>query len=170
MTRNQVTQHTAPNSLVVRNQQRDCPLNTPYLKQLFRDHLAAQLGLGQFQIAVHLVSSHIMAEVNQEHLNHQGATDVITFNYQELGTDRLLGDMLICPAVARKQAREFETSWQSEIVRYFIHGILHLQGHDDQRATDRRIMKREEDRRLRVLLSRHPLYVRRITRKPTGVA
>jgi probable rRNA maturation factor len=47
------------------------------------------------------------------------------------------------------QARRFRTSWQSEIVRYLIHGILHLQGFDDQRPADRRKMKREESRLLR---------------------
>jgi probable rRNA maturation factor len=47
------------------------------------------------------------------------------------------------------QARQFRTSWQSELVRYIIHGVLHLRGFDDIRPADRRKMKREENRLLR---------------------
>jgi probable rRNA maturation factor len=46
------------------------------------------------------------------------------------------------------QAKKFGTTWQSEIARYIVHGILHLLGHDDLHAAARRRMKREENRRL----------------------
>ena len=46
------------------------------------------------------------------------------------------------------QAKQFKTTWQSEIVRYVIHGVLHLLGHDDRLAAARRRMKREENRLL----------------------
>ena len=49
------------------------------------------------------------------------------------------------------QARRFRSTWQSELVRYLIHGILHLRGFDDLRHSDRRKMKREESRLLRLL-------------------
>ena len=48
-----------------------------------------------------------------------------------------------------KQAKEFKTSWQSELTRYVIHGLLHLRGHDDRETTARRAMKKEENRLLR---------------------
>jgi probable rRNA maturation factor len=50
----------------------------------------------------------------------------------------LHGEIFICPEVAATQAREFRTSWQEEIVRYCVHGLLHLRGYDDVRAADRR--------------------------------
>ena len=55
------------------------------------------------------------------------------------------------------QARKFDTSWQSEIVRYIIHGVLHLVGFDDSSAGARRKMKREENRRLREITRCFPL-------------
>lgn len=61
------------------------------------------------------------------------------------------GEMFVCVDEAVAQARRFRTSWQSEVVRYLIHGILHLLGHDDHRAEDRRRMKRAEDRLLHQL-------------------
>ena len=55
------------------------------------------------------------------------------------------------------QAREFRTSWQSELARYVIHGVLHLRGYDDIRAADRRKMKREENRLLKEIARLFPL-------------
>jgi probable rRNA maturation factor len=49
---------------------------------------------------------------------------------------------------AFSQSKKFKTTWQSEIVRYLVHGVLHLLGHDDLQAAARRRMKREENRRL----------------------
>jgi probable rRNA maturation factor len=49
------------------------------------------------------------------------------------------------------QARRFRTTWQTELVRYLIHGVLHLQGHDDRRSVSRRSMKKEEARLLKKL-------------------
>jgi probable rRNA maturation factor len=61
----------------------------------------------------------------------------------------LQGEIYISMDAAVAQARQFRTTWQAELVRYVIHGLLHLAGHDDQRAPARRRMKREEDRLLR---------------------
>jgi len=49
------------------------------------------------------------------------------------------------------QAKRFRSTWQSEIVRYVVHGILHLLGHDDLKPALRRRMKREENRLVRRL-------------------
>ena len=43
----------------------------------------------------------------------------------------LHGELFICVDEAVAQAKEFKTSWQSEVVRYVVHGVLHLLGHDD---------------------------------------
>jgi rRNA maturation RNase YbeY len=79
----------------------------------------------------------------------------------------LHGEIFVCVDEALLQARKFGTSWQSETVRYVVHGVLHLLGHDDLRAAARRGMKREEDRLVREIsrrfslaqLARHPRIV-----------
>ena len=63
----------------------------------------------------------------------------------------LNGEAFICVADAVKQAREFKTSWQSEVVRYAVHAVLHLRGYDDLQPARRRVMKREENRLVREL-------------------
>ena len=69
----------------------------------------------------------------------------------------LHGEIVICVQEAVSQARRFRTSWQRELARYVIHGLLHLEGYDDRRGADRRKMKREEGRLLRRLGRRCPI-------------
>jgi probable rRNA maturation factor len=92
-----------------------------------------------------------MTRLNEEHLKHKGPTDVIAFNYRPgaeraAGGEPLHGDIFLCLEVARRQARAFRATWQEEMVRYLIHGLLHLQGFDDLDAVSRREMKAIEDR------------------------
>jgi len=65
-------------------------------------------------------------------LRHAGATDVIAFDYS-IRASHLRGEIFICVDEALVQARRFRTTWQSESVRYVVHGVLHLLGFDDRR-------------------------------------
>ena len=115
--------------------------------------------------------------MNEKYLRHAGPTDVIAFDYgfgvppsggssvksngranrlkPELQT--LHGEVFICVDDAISQAKQFKTTWQSEVVRYIVHGVLHLLGHDDLKPALRRRMKREENRLLRLLAKRFSL-------------
>jgi rRNA maturation RNase YbeY len=97
--------------------------------------------------------------VNWDFLQHEGSTDVITFDHSESqdGTADLHGELFICLDDAVKQAREFRTTWTQELTRYVVHGVLHLRGHDDLAAGPRRKMKREENRLVRGLAANFPL-------------
>jgi len=87
--------------------------------------------------------------INETFLKHEGSTDVVTFDYADKTEETILaGEIFICIDEAIVQAKKFRTSWQSEIVRYVVHGVLHLTGHDDLKPNLRRRMKREENRLL----------------------
>ncbi len=104
------------------------------------------------ELTILLVGERRMAALNERHLGHPGPTDVITFDYAEpvaAGDPPLRGDIVICLDVAHRQAREFRTNWTAEVVRYVVHGLLHLRGYDDLEPAARRIMKREENRMVR---------------------
>jgi rRNA maturation RNase YbeY len=93
-----------------------------------------------------------MTRINQEFLRHEGSTDVITFDYKnDTPSLDLAGECYICPAVARRQAAEFNTCYPEEILRYAVHGILHLQGYDDLAPAARRRMKAAENRWMKTL-------------------
>jgi probable rRNA maturation factor len=118
------------------------------------------LKLEQVELGVSLVGAKEMARINWQFLQHEGATDVITFDHTEGQLSRrksavvrkkINGELFVCVAVAVAQAQSFRTTWQSELVRYIVHGVLHLLGHDDHRPAVRTRMKREENRLVRLL-------------------
>ena len=74
------------------------------------------------------------------------------------------GEIFISVPDAVQQAREFRTTWTEELVRYLIHGLLHLRGYDDLQPALRRVMKREEQRVLRLVAAQFDL--REIGRVP----
>jgi probable rRNA maturation factor len=75
----------------------------------------------------------------------------------------LHGELFICLDDAVAQAREFRTTWQAELARYVIHGVLHLRGFDDTTPAARRKMKRAENALLRGLARR--LALARLARR-----
>ena len=132
-------------TLCLRNRQRDCPVDLRLLRRILRFALEHSFNASDYELCFHFVPAAEMAGVNEKFLVHTGPTDVITFGYSE-DREKLHGEIFICPAVATAQAREFGVSWQAEIVRYCVHGLLHLRGYNDVGAANRRKMKREEDR------------------------
>ena len=132
--------------LKLRNRQKDGPLQVRSLRRLTLDLLEA-MGL-EAELGFHFVSPREMARVNWRFLQHEGSTDVITFDYGSTA-ERLHGECFISVADAVAQAEAFGTMWTDEVVRYVIHGILHLRGYDDLEPPLRRTMKREENRWVR---------------------
>lgn len=147
--------------LALRNAQRAHRVRIDLAREITRHLLEEMLGLANYELAVTLVSPARMAEINQEFLEHEGSTDVISFDYlegQEEGRQaRVYGEIFISVADARKQAREFRTTWQEELVRYIVHGVLHLLGYDDLSPAKRKTMKREEGKLVRRLGKEFPL-------------
>lgn len=144
--------------LTLRNRQCTRPLDLRVLRKIADSFLRERFPSRPYEISISIVAASEMAALNEKHLGHVGSTDVITFEYTNSKTSEpLIGDIFICLDDAVKQAREFKTSWQSELVRYFVHGVLHLEGCDDLRPAERRAMKREENRLLRQLENRFHL-------------
>ena len=139
--------------------------------------LLADLQIAEAELGINLVAAREMTLINEAFLRHEGSTDVITFDYAEKAARAsrlrkkslkqkirrrdacatLSGELFICMDEAVLQAAKFKTTWQAEIVRYLVHGVLHLLGHDDGGAAARRRMKREENRLLRGLSRRFSL-------------
>ena len=144
--------------LVLRNRQRVRPLNTRLLRSLALALLDDFLRVEEFELGLHLVGAVEMARVNRRFLGHEGSTDVITFNHAGTPSSfQLHGEIFISLDDAVRQAREFRTTWQSELARYLIHGLLHLRGHDDLDPARRKRMKREENRLLASLAEQFAL-------------
>ena len=143
-------------NVIIANRHRTKKIQTRRLKEIVRT-LFGELNITEAELGIHLVGAQEMARVNWDFLQHEGPTDVITFDHSnaECGVRsaelNIHGELFICVDVAVTQAREFKSSWQAEVVRYVIHGVLHLLGYDDLKPQLRRKMKREENRLVRRL-------------------
>lgn len=139
-------------AIAIQNRQRTRRVNARSLRRITKHLLAKQLKLDSAELGVCLVNDDEMIRLNEGYLRHAGSTDVITFDYSELGTrnsklgTEIVGEIFVCVDEAMRQAKRFKTTWQAEVVRYIVHGVLHLLGHDDKRKRDREKMKREENR------------------------
>ena len=145
-------------NLIVQNRRRGQRLNLGLLKKITTALLEDHLQRKDYELGVSVVGQAEMTRLNETFLRHAGSTDVITFDYAEPHLPSgLVGDIVVCADEAHGQARRFGSTWQVELVRYVVHGVLHLSGHDDQHTEDRRRMKREENRLLGQLAKRFSL-------------
>jgi probable rRNA maturation factor len=151
-------------TLAITNRQRRQPIRRRLLREIATHLLVEQCGLRAYDLSLCLLAAPAMTRLNEQFVGHAGCTDVITFDYaggRSLAPTRrggtLQGEIFICVDEAVLQARRFRTSWQSEVVRYLVHGVLHLRGYDDLHPAARRRMKRQESRLLRALAARFAL-------------
>jgi len=140
------------NSVTVRNQQRKFPVHSPVIRQAAELLISDLLELQNCELAIHFVNETRMADLNQTHLQHEGPTDIITFDYST--STQVHGELVICPAVSAENAKQYGASLGREYARYLVHGVLHLIGHDDRKVAQRRKMKAEENTLLRKLARR----------------
>jgi probable rRNA maturation factor len=149
-------------SLSIANRQRSHRINLSFLRSVMASLIDELHQIEQGDLSICVVGETEMTRLNETYLKHQGSTDVITFDYREDSDSAkrsasLQGEIFVCLDEALVQARRFGTDWQTEMVRYVVHGILHLLGYDDHGAVKRRKMKREENRLLKLLASRFVL-------------
>ena len=87
-----------------------------------------------------------LLKFNQEYLNHNYHTDVITFDYS---TEKVIsGDIFIGVEKVLENSKTLGESFHVELNRVIIHGVLHLLGYDDNIDSKRRIMRKMEDEAL----------------------
>jgi probable rRNA maturation factor len=116
--------------------------------------LLAAAGEGDASLSVSLVGDAAIRELNREHRGKDSSTDVLSFAIEPESNgatngsapERMLGDVVISVDTARRQANGYDAPLQDELYRLLIHGILHVLGHDHERADERRAMEREERR------------------------
>jgi probable rRNA maturation factor len=107
------------------------------------------------QLGVYFINAAEMARLNGQFLGHARSTDVMAFDYEEETEEGgWCGEIFISVDDAVASAPRFGATWQLELARYLVHGMLHLRGYDDQRPAARREMKREENRVLKALSRR----------------
>lgn len=87
-----------------------------------------------------------LVELNQNYLQHDTLTDIISFDYS-LGNE-LSGDVFISVERVRENAEIFSQSFEDEMIRVIIHGILHYCGYKDKSDDDERVMRAKENEKI----------------------
>lgn len=128
---------------------------------------------GEAELSLLFVEESVMAELNQRFMGAEGPTDVLAFPLEDpidsgrwpdsgsTGPDReppevselplLLGDVVVCPAVAARQAPEHAGSYDDEVALLVVHGVLHVLGMDHADPEETAVMQARE----RELLDRY---------------
>lgn len=125
--------------------EQEVPVDGDDLVALARHVLAQRRVPADMELSLLLVDRDTIAVLNAEHMGKDGPTDVLAFPIDlpgEAGPDgpAILGDVVLCPAIAADQAPRFGRSAEDEIRLLVVHGILHLLGMDHATPEDEREM------------------------------
>lgn len=140
--------------ILVKNLQKRLKINTNLIKSVAEFVLKSQKLVPETELSVALVSEQKIKDLNKKYLKEETSTDVLAFPLMEpifAGKKQddlplvLLGDVVISPEVAQKQAELYETSLNEEIALLIIHGILHLLGYNDNSRENKEAMTTMQD-------------------------
>lgn len=105
--------------------------------------VAAKYGRRVGEIGYMFVDDERILQVNREYLHHDYYTDIITFDYSEGSV--ISGDLVVSLDTVATNAALFGKSYDEELMRVVIHGVLHLCGINDKGPGEREHMEQEED-------------------------
>jgi rRNA maturation RNase YbeY len=114
----------------------------------------SDLGFIKYEINYIFCSDEYLLKINQDHLNHDFYTDIITFDNSEEESNFLESDIFISIDRVRENADANEASFYNELCRVMIHGVLHLSGQKDKTEFEQQVMRGREDK----YLALHPLF------------
>lgn len=95
-------------------------------------------------------SDSYLLNINQEYLNHDTFTDIVTFNNSE-ESNKIESDIFISIDRIRENANSYNKSFEQELYRVMIHGVLHLLGFDDKTEEEKLVMREKEEACLSLL-------------------
>ncbi len=137
----------------VADEQGDHPIAVSRWAELSRNVLSARGVKGETEVSLLFVDEEAIAALNEQFLGKRGPTDVLSFPIEDdpgptgrspdlggsgpgasppEGVPTLLGDVVVCPAVAARNAVEHEVSLEDEVALLVVHGLLHLLGMDHE--------------------------------------
>lgn len=108
------------------------------VKEIYSDH-----NIECEWLNIVLLNDEEHTKMNNDYLNHDYSTDIITFEFEE--GEKINGEIYINHQQMLKNAEEYSTSAENELSRLIIHGALHLNGYDDHSEDEKTEMTKKED-------------------------
>ena len=100
-------------------------------------------GFSKGELGIRVTDDESIRVLNARHLNHDYATDVISFSYL-CQDNEIQGELVLSADTARRRAAELGWSTVNELLLYVVHGVLHISGMDDRQPHDRQLMRQLE--------------------------
>ena len=128
----------------------ELPTQLPDIKTLtpWIERLAREEGVALQELSFIFCTDDYLLQINQEYLQHDYYTDVITF---QLSDGLLHGDIFISLDRVADNASQMETPFEYELLRVIVHGVLHLAGYRDKTAEEEATMRMKENYYLELL-------------------
>ena len=117
-------------------------INKAKLKRLIYN-LVEENGCNVERVEYNFIGADRMVEINKEFLDHDYATDIITFDYT---ADKLISaEIFISIDTLKENATKNSQTVENEVIRLVFHGVLHCLGYKDKTKADKEIMRQKED-------------------------
>ena len=111
------------------------------LEQILNDH-----GYSEGFLNIVVIGDNLMTQLHGSYLNDSTPTDVMSFEFDIDPEKKLLeGEVYANMEQVARQAKEYKTSIEEELLRVIVHGTLHLVGYDDKTDEQRKMMREKED-------------------------
>lgn len=94
-----------------------------------------------------------LLNLNEQYLNHDTLTDIISFDYS-MGNE-IHGDIFISTERVKDNANDFKVSFEEELKRVMVHGVLHYCGYKDKTEEDEALMRSKEDEKIKMFHVEH---------------
>ncbi len=107
--------------------------------------LISDFQLSISSLSINFITSSGLRQINKKYLNHDFNTDIITFNYSDKKS-KIDGEILISFEEAKINTKKYKVSYNRELLRLIIHGVLHLLDFDDNNRKNKIKMKRVENK------------------------
>ena len=107
------------------------------------NEVAKQEGKKILELSYVFCSDDYLLQINQEYLNHDTLTDIVTFDNSE-DPNKIEGDIFISIDRVKENGEKLGTS-ETELKRVMVHGLLHLLGYKDKKKEDKALMTEKED-------------------------
>jgi probable rRNA maturation factor len=123
----------------------DVRFRAPSIKatRAWLEEVARSEGLSIGSLNYVFCSDAFLSKINLEYLGHNTLTDIITFAIADDFT-HIEGEIYISVERVRENAQKYRVSFDKELHRVIVHGLLHLAGYDDKTDRDKKIMRKKE--------------------------
>ena len=130
----------------------EMPPIDPRRDKIWIEEVVKKYGKSVGELFYYFCSDEKLLEINRERLGHDFYTDIVTFPLTDCDTV-LSGEFCISIDRIKENAVTFGRSYESELHRVIIHGVLHLIGFDDLTDDEERVMREKEEETLKILFS-----------------